>query len=595
LSASKKCGTRLLLVVALALLCSASSTRATEVLLVDASGSMKGFFQTRSLAALHDQILATCKTASQSFYFLNDGELKPYQEPGEASGVVTRLHKAFQGARRQFPEAGIIWMITDNIQDPEGPQEELGDINRFYQELRLPSVKRLYLFPAKLPFQGLIYGRDGHTRLGEYSGLRGLIVYAILLNDRLLPQFESQVKAFSDRSHLPMILGKPLGCKIQVWEDQEAAPRKSLATRLVFNPQDMAFITRRPFTEGDPLTGAFVTRFHSDLGNVILRTPRVVVNIQDDPWGQTYFHQVGMPEITVEPSRLRQDLNPGETSEPVRIVFTLKKGVKYSKHPQALWHYISSKEKQAYYRARIRLSLVTDPQGITLMEDVWKKYGTNDPSYFNSLDEAYQERIFGLDQLFQGIFSDFKQGRPLVVAVKEYQVRLPVLFPRWPSVLLVSLLVLALGLLFALAKIVRGFTRGRISLTSRENGAFLLQRRAQDDPVNFGEHPLGGVRLWLGVPLKNGQERIGSLRRRLSGGFRVKAARGFVVETRRVGKNGKESNGKESVESACQRSVDLGEDFVLRADAGVKKAPAAAGPTAGGKPVVGGRHGYPGD
>lgn len=502
-------------------------------ILVDASGSMKGFFATSSLYQTYDQIFQAGGGQARGFYFINEGELQPYAAPDQARGVVTRIHRAYQEFRKRFPQAEAIWLITDNIQDPDGPNEEMGDIDRFYRELRRPEVERLYIFPGKLPFNGVVYGRDGHTRLGHYEGKRGLIIYAVLLNKNYLDRFEAQVAAFAAVSRLPKVLCRPLSCKIQLQVTPDRRVKRPGQGHLIFEPTSLSFTSQTQFSAGDPLLGTFLVRFRSELGNVRLRSPRVQATLLET-WGDSQFHQVGAAKLEATPSRLK-DLLPGEISEEVAVSVLLPKGVTYSNHPRALWNYLFSR-KPSSYRARVRVALVGDPGSVGLMDDLTQQYATNDPRYFTSLSPEFQERIFGLDRLFAGGVGDFQPGREITEAEKDFEINIRVRKPLWVVFLLVGLLLALALLLVGLRRVVKAWlgSLDHLYLIPTGPDSYRLDRGGSQKEVGPEVERLPVYKLWLGgAPILTRAGTKGGRIKRSWQGFQVSAAQDFVL-------NGKE-------------------------------------------------------
>lgn len=77
----------------------------------------------------------------------------------------TDLWEALSAIKQQMNQigGGIIWLLTDNIQDPKG-QLDTGDINRFYDNLRKDrTIQKIIAFPVRRGFPGctmlpLLYG-----------------------------------------------------------------------------------------------------------------------------------------------------------------------------------------------------------------------------------------------------------------------------------------------------------------------------------------------------------------------------------------------------------------------------------------------------
>jgi len=202
-----------------------SAMAATIELLIDGSGSMKGFFDAGSIQVLIDRLSNTASRAgiaytntvvvskrSKSGVFNNTKlnykqfllQLQRNQKP---FGSHTLLDIAFE---QRDPLADILFIITDNVQSDKETQ---GNTDKFYRQFNAPCVKRIYILPELLDFRGRVYfdkvlfanfdtfkrqlidanGAEkfygtkflsGTTSyIAYYRGKRGLIVYAIQLSD----------------------------------------------------------------------------------------------------------------------------------------------------------------------------------------------------------------------------------------------------------------------------------------------------------------------------------------------------------------------------------------------------------------------------
>jgi hypothetical protein len=171
---------------------------ATQRILIDGSASMTGFHSTDQLRKLNSAISSQIGAGAQSYYFINDEPLKPFDPNQRPYGSRTRLRHALSEALNSNPTPEIIWFVTDN-QPSVGNSDSDKDLDGFYNLLLSPRVKRIQLFPLKLKFKGAIYTEDDKTLEAEYAGLRGLLVYALLIDERAKSVFESTVTALKGR------------------------------------------------------------------------------------------------------------------------------------------------------------------------------------------------------------------------------------------------------------------------------------------------------------------------------------------------------------------------------------------------------------
>jgi hypothetical protein len=399
--------------------------------------------------------------------------------------------------------------------------------------LRRLEVIRLYIFPAKLPFTGKVFGQDGRTSIGWYEGQKGIILYAILLDQRHIDRFEAQVDAFAKASGLPKILCKPLQRTFSQVDAQVASDGRGKPSELRFNPKTSSFSLQRLFDEGESLVGSFTLRFQAAAGNVRLHAPRICVDLIEK--GESSEFRAASPEVAYEPVRLAGDLIPGVPSEPVRVNIRLHGGVNYTITLQSLFKYLTNRET-GRYRARIRVWLEAPWDSISLAEEVWRNYGTDDLEYFTQLRPDLQERIFGLNRLFVDVAADTKQPKTIELALKDYFIVFYVKKPLWPVWLVLGIIVLPVVLFFLLRWMIRAIKGDNpqayfLKSSGDENFYFCQHDVRQPTRDAFStSQQLSLLRcLSLGEPIFIGGESAGVIRLLPIKGFRVVAKSGFLV------------------------------------------------------------------
>ena len=159
---------------------------------------MTGFHPTGELSKLNSTISSQIGAGAQSYYFINDEPLRLFDPKLPPYGSRTQLRHALSEALKSNPAPAILWFVTDN-QPSVGQSVSDQDLDDFYQLLLSPRVKRIQLFPLKLMFRGAIYTEDDQILDPAYTGLRGLLVYALLLDERVKGVFESAVTAMKGR------------------------------------------------------------------------------------------------------------------------------------------------------------------------------------------------------------------------------------------------------------------------------------------------------------------------------------------------------------------------------------------------------------
>lgn len=222
-------------------------------ILVDGSGSMEGFFRTNSLQSWVErlsQVSQDQRLPVETKVFiskeLNQPEWKPYDaflndNEREKWGNYTLLDWAFRKGRQFAP---IVFLVTDNVQSSKD-----SDTKHLYVELNSPNVKKnvriLYFVPNLVSFDGKIYLERRHPLIGShslsdihkklkqvnskaqimevverrdkivagYQGLRGLVTYAILLDESLKGPFLTLLRSLRHSGEEELLLVQPITSK----------------------------------------------------------------------------------------------------------------------------------------------------------------------------------------------------------------------------------------------------------------------------------------------------------------------------------------------------------------------------------------------
>lgn len=178
------------------MLCMASIAYAADIeILVDGSGSMRGFARTGSLqnvlSNFYDAI-EECGLSYQSHLFYSDriGDRIPGQTSYEKiddpnlltislfNGQTTILDRPFA----EYSEnSKAVIMITDNVDESSGSI----DSKNFYERIQnTERMKQLYAIPLLEPFAGNPCVDIAHiTDHNDYNGLRGMMAYFVVYND----------------------------------------------------------------------------------------------------------------------------------------------------------------------------------------------------------------------------------------------------------------------------------------------------------------------------------------------------------------------------------------------------------------------------
>lgn len=454
-----KCATAGLLMIACFSI--ASGQQSPEIaLLIDASVSMRGFFKTQEIYRLHDHIVqANGGDPSGDYYFAYTykgkklkGGLESYKKPSDAAGQVTLIDQAFHDVIRSHSGLSMLWIVTDNIQDPEfgAETEEAKGIGKFYGMIEKGRVVKGYFFPQILQFSGPLFRRDGNRRLtNRYNGKRALIVYALLLNSQFEEDFQENCQRLGKLIQHPAIPCKVSQDDIQASEEIIPIPPDELKDKQVLIIEEGKLISKskKPFSEGEPIIAKFRIGFRSELKNVYISKPDVKVELVDhfrffDFGDQKTDFRAKDPNITWDPPKLDYDLYASDSeqytppgSNMVTVTIRFDNGVTFSKSLGALARYIF-KSRAGDFKGTIKVSLKVRRDQFGIVKPVLDRYGSSDPRYFEVPDESYQTKIFQLGQMFRQTYAEDSE------IARIYPIVFQVNYPKWPWIVLLILLAL---------------------------------------------------------------------------------------------------------------------------------------------------------
>lgn len=156
--------------IVLLILIIANSLGATQLILIDRSGSMKPYYQTGVTKDITIKIWDVCREEGETELAVFSSDVWKIPNPEdprfnyETGASFTLLDKAIDFTIKG--KYDLTWMITDNIQDePWAPKAYNTEI--FYQRLRSEAVKKVVIFPILQP-----------------PGRCGIVIYGILLSEK---------------------------------------------------------------------------------------------------------------------------------------------------------------------------------------------------------------------------------------------------------------------------------------------------------------------------------------------------------------------------------------------------------------------------
>lgn len=496
-------------------------------LLHDASGSMKGFFNTGQLQELHKLLGDVSGSSSDSYYFI-DYELIPATQEPTNFGGNTYLKNALDRALEQKPAPAIVWLVTDN--QPSLGNQTLSDqdIAQFYESLRSDVVKRLYFFPLRLNFKGTLYRDDGYSVLTpDYEGLRGLLVYALLLDENAREEFERSTSEFQSAlgkrgAEIRRILIKPL-------------EQDTITARLIpgekFRLENGNQLVAGDFAEGSPIRGTFKIELTSKLGQMNISKADLDVRVRDK------FRTGDFTESEITPDfnpRILTNLGP-QNMQAIDVEIKAP-GVHIRNNPLSWWNCIT--HKRGDITGNIQIALNVPPQNFNVVSALTSEFSTQGDIYL-SADPSVQSKIFRLDDLVKKMMPERQVHiRPSIGEAKDgsIPIRMSVLYPTWPAIVLI---VLVLALLLILWFIWRFFGRQPLYRLTWDGGRY---RHCGD----FRLYPFVGRQIEL-------DNRAAATIKRTIGSIRVLAANGHTVDdvrSRTISSNGTDFNVSQSANGA---------------------------------------------
>ena len=572
------------------------------LILIDGSGSMKGFFKTGSLSSAHGALVQALEsrgaTVDTELYVTNkagrttfpkvDGAGLKNQELADGSLTLTR------DALVQRRHSGPVWIITDNVTDSGEPQVGK-DLKAFYAYLQGDSTKAVDILPMSLDFDGIVYGAKD-KRLGHYKGQRGLVAYAILPKGGSLDDHRAQVtdaaNALGDRVGAGHIPAKPLEAPAQAkMSIEQALPEEAEAGEAVLTLDSSGDKPVLRFPEkveaGDAIKGVFAIGIKSDSGPVVLRGVPITVSIVKE-FSKGNFAARGWDAVASPPA---VDLGVSDkATDRVVAHISIPQGIRFR-----------SKFKGLTDRARSYVGLGLNPEAsgnvsgevevvleptasrktARLDQSFLQRWSTNDRSaYFGRAWRSEQPKVFRLQELFRNAAAPVTEKvtqRQLANVVTTLQ------YPWWaPLVLIVPLLgflLLAGAILWYLLRTL-GFR-----LDTELSGTWRVEEPTAPKESAFGGYQqssgqdIRASRLRLmtrGWELRDGRRTVARLKWSQFSGWRVVASGGHLVD------GSKRKNLGSTLSPPRRFSILAKEDAVRPAP--TKKSPAGGAKTADRRP-----------
>jgi hypothetical protein len=431
-----------------------------SAVLIDRSGSMKPYYLGNVVRQLSDTLLDALRAQVDSvaiYEFSERAERVTGLDAIEHSplGNSTLLDKALDRALQDGAE--IIWMITDNIQDPPG-SADAGDTEQFYRKLRSDVVEKVTIFPLRQP-----------------AGHPGLVIYAILKKDGDRELYEKELSGFHSRAagilRTDALRMRPLDRDTigMSWVRANVNPRTSLIT----------------YDTGTPVKETIEVRFKSKYDHIEITHSTIDVAKQQASFGKDSLVYPEKQNIEISP-RTVERLGPGDETEQVYAIDIDLGKLRLRNDLASLW-------KAAWVRssedATLQLNFVIQvPQkNFRLRPQFLKEFEAA------TLQDAKESgKVYAIDRL-PSLMSE---------SVTAVQVTSPVVFrvryPSYPTFLWLAIFALIVLTIIGLFLVLKRFTttamRGNWDIEARTQAGMLLDGAFENGNVRIQQEIIGHVK-----------------------------------------------------------------------------------------------------
>ena len=377
-----------------------------QALFMDRSGSMKPYYQDGLVPDLARTVVKALKPAGDVAIFAFSTDVTPLRSIDEVADVAfgnfTYLDRSVDSAINS--KMAVVWMITDNVQDQPGAAEA-GNTEVFYRRLRSDAVRRVTVFPLRQP-----------------PGRGGLVLYALLLDDRAGPAFENGLVEFHRRA-ADMVQTEPLRMKPL---DEDTVQVSFVRTAV--GPKGSA----RVYGTGTPVRERLEIRFKSRFNHLEISEGSIRVAEAAPKFDSESLLVPERRSVGITPQSVKR-LTAGDETEQVYVVDVDLGRLRVKKDLVSLWRAAWGRPVE---EAALRLEFLIDvPQrNFRLRPQFLKTY------HAASVQEARATgKVYAIDQLPRLISEQVTSVR--VVSPIVFRVR----YPWWPSLLWIVIFMAALG------------------------------------------------------------------------------------------------------------------------------------------------------
>jgi hypothetical protein len=403
-----------------------------NVMLVDCSGSMKGFFESGSaqelIAMVHEELRGTpCLTLGFTNHKTHPfgGSLQP-----EAYGSETYISEAFSRELNERKSPRTVWLLTDNIQTNELAS---GDMAAFFKLLHGGQrVNSVCIYPMLIDFDGFLYGADDKN-LGYYAGTSGIMLYQIGLDglkdnlgetsrSDILNRVKAALGQFKSNGWITN------GVQIRPFENEKLDIKLDEAVERVctfsYGVRDtVKFDKVGIFNVGEPLTLRFPFRPNSALQEYVIR------DVHIEPHVMAIAHS----DFTLDPTDLSISCTPNWL-----------KNVRGGEYIEVINTQVQIKELAIKSTIPTWISCIRKGTGyLNIPMDIEFSFPKRSIQLDAAFTDVFQSKIPGLDDLAKEIYLDEN-----VVNSKQFFLQIPIQYPLYPVLFLVVFVLVLLGVLY---------------------------------------------------------------------------------------------------------------------------------------------------
>ena len=400
-----------------------------SLILIDKSGSMKGFFNSGSLENVYNGVNLTLSASAfpgtQLFGFASGGLQEENKFNKMEAGGYTVIYQAFQQALDKQPD--LIIIITDNIPFTSAEDEE-HDISKFYSLLKGEIVEWVFIIPLQMDFDGKIFPADKKKAPFSWKGQRASILYAILLKKENLTVQERQKREEDFLKTVTAVEGAVQSHRIRC---------KPLEKGVVFSVKKLKKIGKfiNITTEGikvnyesfnaSPRFGLKL-RIASKYSNIAVREAKLEGVVLGNLKASGFFKEIAKKDVRIAIVPNRADLEPGQVDERFSIEVNLKK-LDYDNNIFSLLKMPFSDDGEIDGSLRVQVRI---PRGnLQLLPSIIQQYGSQ------NIDDP--KGIFKLNELVPML----AQGEEIEINKNiKFNIKMP--YPGWAIFVFFGLLAL---------------------------------------------------------------------------------------------------------------------------------------------------------